>query len=76
MYLQKTADANYICPMHKDVMSDKPGKCPKCKMNLQKKADAMHICPMHKDGASDKTCNCSKCDMDLKKSKMNHSHKM
>lgn len=26
----------YICPMDKDVVSDKPGKCPKCGMNLVK----------------------------------------
>ena len=24
----------YICPMHSDVVSDKPGSCPKCGMNL------------------------------------------
>lgn len=24
----------YTCPMHPDVISDKPGKCPKCGMNL------------------------------------------
>ena len=23
-------DAKYVCPMHSDVTSDKPGKCPKC----------------------------------------------
>lgn len=27
----------YICPMDKDVVSDKPGRCPKCGMNLVKK---------------------------------------
>lgn len=26
----------YVCPMHPDVRSDKPGKCPKCGMNLIK----------------------------------------
>ena len=29
--------ADYVCPMHSDVHSDKPGKCPKCGMNLVKK---------------------------------------
>ena len=24
----------YICPMHKDIQSDKPGRCPKCGMGL------------------------------------------
>jgi rubrerythrin len=24
----------YTCPMHRDVISDKPGQCPKCGMNL------------------------------------------
>ena len=27
----------YVCPMHEDVKSTKPGKCPKCKMKLEKK---------------------------------------
>jgi len=30
--------AVYTCPMHPEVQSDKPGKCPKCGMNLEKKA--------------------------------------
>jgi len=25
----------YYCPMDKDVVSDKPGKCPKCGMRLE-----------------------------------------
>jgi copper chaperone CopZ len=29
--------ADYVCPMHSDVHSDKPGKCPKCGMELVKK---------------------------------------
>lgn len=24
----------YICPMHPEIVSDKPGRCPKCGMNL------------------------------------------
>jgi len=27
----------YVCPMHPDVKSHKPGKCPKCKMTLEKR---------------------------------------
>lgn len=26
----------YFCPMHEDVQSDKPGRCPKCEMKLEK----------------------------------------
>jgi Heavy metal binding domain len=29
-------DEMYTCTMHNEVMSDKPGKCPKCEMNLVK----------------------------------------
>ena len=25
----------YTCPMHPEVKSDQPGKCPKCGMNLK-----------------------------------------
>jgi hypothetical protein len=28
------AAATYRCPMHPDVVSDQPGRCPKCKMKL------------------------------------------
>ena len=27
----------YTCPMHSEVVSDQPGKCPKCGMTLVKK---------------------------------------
>jgi hypothetical protein len=26
---------NYTCPMHPEVVSSKPGKCPKCGMKLE-----------------------------------------
>ena len=30
----------YTCPMHPEVISDQPGKCPKCGMNLEPVTDA------------------------------------
>jgi hypothetical protein len=30
--------ATYTCPMHKEVVSNEPGKCPKCGMKLVPKA--------------------------------------
>lgn len=32
-----TAGTTYTCPMHPEVISDKPGKCPECKMALVEK---------------------------------------
>lgn len=36
----KTSKVQYTCTMHPDVLSDKPGKCPKCGMTLVKKDTA------------------------------------
>lgn len=33
----KPIQFQYVCPMHEDVKSNRPGKCPKCKMKLEKK---------------------------------------
>ncbi len=72
---KKAADAKqtaektvYTCPMHSDVVSDKPGKCPKCGMALKAvvKTTASFVCPMHSDVTSDKPGKCPKCGMALK----------
>lgn len=31
---EKLMKKQYICPMHPDVMADRPGSCPTCGMNL------------------------------------------
>jgi ribosomal protein S27AE len=33
------AEAQYTCPMHPEVVRDKPGKCPKCGMALVAKEE-------------------------------------
>jgi len=35
----KPANVQYTCTMHPEVISDKPGKCPKCGMTLVEKVD-------------------------------------
>lgn len=69
----------YVCPMHADIKSEKPGTCSICKMDLKKmeqKTDStkmkhklmkqpVYSCPMHADIKSNKPANCSKCGMKL-----------
>jgi hypothetical protein len=34
---EQSAKVEYTCPMHDDVVQDKPGQCPKCGMDLVEK---------------------------------------
>jgi transcription initiation factor IIE alpha subunit len=61
-----TAKYIYTCPMHPEIMTDKPGKCPKCGMTLvKKKVDKIYTCSMHPEVISDKPGTCPKCGMKL-----------
>jgi len=33
---EQVSKVEYTCPMHPDVISDKPGQCPECGMDLVK----------------------------------------
>jgi FtsP/CotA-like multicopper oxidase with cupredoxin domain len=57
----------YACPMHPEVTSQEPGRCPKCGMKLlatQAPATA-YACPMHPEVVSDQPGRCPKCGMKL-----------
>lgn len=44
------ADETYTCTMHNEVMSDHPGKCPKCGMKLVKQKMTPEQEKMMKEG--------------------------
>jgi Heavy metal binding domain len=57
--------AVWVCPMHPDVMSAVPGKCPRCNMELVPAPASAYVCPMHPDVMSPTPGKCPRCNMEL-----------
>src|SRR5437660_1235728 len=60
----------YTCPMHPEIVRDRPGSCPKCGMALVPMVPSVprpagYTCPMHPEIRSDRPGNCPKCGMAL-----------
>jgi FtsP/CotA-like multicopper oxidase with cupredoxin domain len=56
----------YVCPMHPEITSEAPGKCPKCLMKLMPQTQHVtYVCPMHPDVTSPEPGKCPKCLMKL-----------
>jgi len=63
----------YTCPMHTDVISKMPGKCPKCGMDLNlspKEQMKMEVtksysCPIHKEVITHEPGKCPQCGRKL-----------
>lgn len=73
----ETKKVEYTCPMHPEVVSDKPGQCSKCGMDLVKKETntkkVVYTCSMHPEVGSDKPGQCPKCGMKLQKKELTSS---
>jgi hypothetical protein len=63
----------YVCPNHPEVVSDKPGKCPKDGKSLAfkivseaTKLAEMWVCPMHPEKTAEGKSKCPQCGSEMK----------
>ncbi|MGJ8643051.1 MAG: copper-transporting P-type ATPase [Luteolibacter sp.] len=65
----KARPGQWTCPMDPEVISDKPGDCPKCGMALEQvpaiPGQTLYTCPMHPEAIKDAPSDCPKCGMPL-----------
>jgi FtsP/CotA-like multicopper oxidase with cupredoxin domain len=56
----------YVCPMHPEVTSETPDRCPACGMKLiAQAAPTGYACPMHPEVTSETPDHCPQCGMKL-----------
>jgi FtsP/CotA-like multicopper oxidase with cupredoxin domain len=57
----------YACPMHQEVVSERPGHCPECGMKLLvvEAPPTTYTCPMHPEVVSEQPGHCPECGMKL-----------
>lgn len=69
--IQREESVLYQCPMHPEIVQDRPGSCPICGMDLVpvvgavQKPPAAYTCPMHPEIVQDRPGRCPICGMDL-----------
>ncbi len=76
--MQHEEQKTYICPMHPEVRSDRPGHCPECGMSLvlekrkqnyeeepAKGNRVIYTCPMHPQVIKNEPGRCPACGMEL-----------
>ena len=56
---EKLPPLSYTCPMHPEILEDKKGSCPICKMDLEPiRLDSVWSCPVHSVIAESKAGTC------------------